>query len=360
MQHTGAFRSSIVLGALVALVLGSACRRSAGSTTLSPQIWAVVDGHEIRQDDVEQVYRATVQPANPPPPDSEILNVKMGILGELIDQEILLARARTLGVEATDTELENAFAERKRCTPDEAFQQELAQRSLTVDDIKRGMRRELSAQKVIEREILSKITITDQEIADFYNQNRAQFNVAEPQYRVSQIVITPSRDAQLRNRLNDDAADPAAARRKLDMLVQRLRSGGDFASLAMDYSEDPESAPNGVDLGFISVSQLKQAPPELRDTVMKTQPGGVSTVTVGNTYRILMVTGHEPAGQRELNTPAVRDGIRDVLRDRRAQLLRAAYLIAARNDAQVVNNLARLVVDAQGKIPPSTVTPAKP
>ena len=67
-----------------------------------------------------------------------------------------------------------------------------------------------------------------------------------------------------------------------------------------------------------------------------------------------MVVAREPAGQRELSTPAVRDGIRDLLQSRREQLLHQAYLMTMRDQADVTNYLARQAVDTQGRIPGQT------
>src|SRR5438105_11885747 len=100
------------------------------------------------------------------------------------------------------------------------------------------MRRQLSIQKLLNREVVAKISITDQEVADFYNANKAQFNFAEPTYHLAQIVVTPRKDPQIRNHKNDDATNESEALRKTKMLMDRLNSGADFAQLAMDYSED--------------------------------------------------------------------------------------------------------------------------
>ena len=105
--------------------------------------------------------------------------------------------------------------------------------------MREGLRRELLTQKVIDREVGSKVSVTDQEIGDFYAANRPQFNVAEEAYRLAQIVVTPVRDAQLANRTGDDAATPEAAAAKVQMLMERLKAGASFGDLAVGYSEDP-------------------------------------------------------------------------------------------------------------------------
>lgn len=364
LQQSRVRRPRLALGAMmISIGLAGACGSSeTPAAAVSPDVWAVVDGRQILRAEVDKAYRGMVQAAATPPSLEEMLNLKLNIVDELISQDILLAKARAVGAEATDVEIENAFAERKRSMSDEAFQQQLSSRGLTADDIRIGLRRELSAQKLIEREVTAKIAITDDDIATFYNQNRAQFNLAEPHYRIAQILITPQRDPQLQNRLNDDAATPDEARRKSEMLTERLRSGGDFAALAMDYSEDPQSVSQGGDLGLVPTSALNQLPPALRAAVLRMEPGTASTLSIGPNYVVLMVVSREPAGQRELGSPAVRDGIRDLLRSRKEQLLHQAYLTTVRGEADVVNHLARAVIDTQGKVPGQVVDtpPAAP
>jgi hypothetical protein len=96
----------------------------------------------------------------------------------------------------------------------------------------------------------------------------------------------------------------------------------------------------------------------LRDVVMKSSPGTVSTVSGGGGHSLVLLVGREAAGQRDLTTPEVRDGITATLRGRREQLLRAAYVGAVLSDATVVNYIARRVLESRGKIP--SLMPAAP
>jgi peptidyl-prolyl cis-trans isomerase SurA len=338
------------------VLLGAACGGGAGQTaTASPDVWAVVDGRQILRAEVDKTYRGMTAGATTAPSLEEMLTLKLNILDELITQEILLAKARELGVEATDVEIDNALAEQKRSMSDADFQQQLADRGLTLDDIRLGLRREISGRKLVDREIVEKIAVTDDDIAAFYNANRAQFNLSEPHYRLAQILITPQRDPNVQNRLNDDAATADEAKRKADTLTQRLQAGGDFAALAMDYSEDPQTVAQGGDLGLVPESALANLPAALRTAVRGMQPGTASTLSIGSNYVVLMLVSREPAGQRELGDATVRDGIRDLLRTRREQLMQQAYLNHMRETAAVDNHLARLVVETQGKVPGQVV-----
>jgi peptidyl-prolyl cis-trans isomerase SurA len=318
----------------------------------SDNVWAVVNGKNITRAEVEKYYHTQLNPGAPAPSQDEALSLMLNILDELINNQILLQGARKLGLEATDGEVEDKFTEFKSPYTEDEFQRQLKGRGYTADDLRSDIRQQISIQKMINREIVAKITVTDQDVQDFYNQNHAQFNVAEPQYRLAQIVVTPRKDPQLRNRKNDDATTDAEAKRKALALLQQLNAGTDFAQIATDYSEDPASAASGGDLGYVPESSLSQSDPALRKAVLALKPGQISGVIVlRDSYRILKLVAKELPGQRELSDPSVQQSIRENIRNRKEQLLRAAYLAIMRNDAKITNNLAQQVVESAGKLP---------
>jgi len=318
----------------------------------SPDVWAVVNGKEIKRADVDKYYRTRVNPEGQEPSQEEALSLKLNVLDELINNEILLERAKKLNLEASDGEVEDKFTELKSPYTEDEFQRQLKERNVSVSDLKSDLRRQLSITKLLNREVVAKISITDQDVSEFYNSNKAQFNVAEPQYRIAQIVVTPRKEPQIRNRKNDDATNEAEAQRKVKMLMDRLNSGADFAQLAMDYSEDMNSAATGGDLGYVPESALNQSDPMLKKMVIGMKPGQVSQpLALKEGYRILKLVTRESPGQRNIADPQVQQTIRDTLRNRKEQLLRSAYLAIARDEARVRNYLAEQVVEAAGKLP---------
>jgi peptidyl-prolyl cis-trans isomerase SurA len=328
----------------------------------APDVWAVVNGTEIKRDEVEKYYRTQVNPEGQEPSQEEALSLKLNVIDQLVNNEILLERAKKLNLEASDGEVEDKFTELKSPFTEEEFQRQLKARNMSVDDIRRDLRRQLSIQKLLNREVAAKVSISDQDVADFYNANHNQFNVAEPQYRISQIVITPRKELQVRNRKNDDATNEAEAQRKAKMLTDKLNSGADFAQLAMDYSEDVNTAGSGGDLGYIPESALNQSDPVLKKEVVTLKPGQVSQpIQLKDSIRILKLVAKEAAGQRGVTDPQVQQTIRDTLRNRKEQLLRSAYLAVARDEAKVTNYLAEQVIESAGKLPDaakSTLPPA--
>lgn len=349
------------LALVVAFVLAGfagACRSNTATPAASADAYATVDGREIKRDDVEKTYRRTAQD-NATPSEEEIATAKLGILNELIVQDLLLAKAKVLKIELADTEVDKAFEEGKKNITPEAFEKSLAARSLTTADMREALRRDMLAQKVVEAEVTKKVVVTDQEVMDFFNANKAQFNRSEDAYHIAQIAVTPVPDQEIANRSGDDAKTPQEAAAKTQMLMERLKQGVAFGDLAADFSEDPQSAPRGGDLGFIPISRLQQAPPALRDAVLKSEPGSVRVVSNNGAHTVVLFVAKDTAGQKDPSMPAVKDAITGALRGRREQLLRAAYLTDIRNAAKVNNIFANKLVALNGKAMPATPAAAK-
>lgn len=344
----------LLSGALTAAFLTSAC----GSTnTPEPAVtadtWAVVDGRPITKDATEKAFRRVRDP-NETLSNEEAVAAKLTVLDELILQDLLVAKATALKVEVPAADLDAAFAKARGTLTDDQFKQELTRRNLTEADLRESLRRQLLAEKVVDQEVTKKVAIGDPEVTQFFEANRAQFNLPEEAYHIAQIVITPQRDGQSANTTGDDATTTQEAVAKARSIMERLKGGTSFRELATSYSEDPASAQRGGDMGLIPVSRLQQAPPALRNAVLNKAPGTVNVASSGNgAFTIVLVVAREPAGQRDLSTPGVKDQITNTLKSRREGLLRGAYLTALRTDAQIVNYLARRVVEAKGT-PPTT------
>lgn len=353
-------RSRPVVALLALALAGAACRDtgtpSGAAPPASPNSWATVNGRDITRDEVEKAYRReSAQQLS----EEEALAGKLELLTQMIVQELLLAKARDLKIELADTELDNAFAEAKKNISDDQFQKELASRNLTPADMRESLRRDMLANKVIEREVTSKVNVTEDDVKAFYEANRPAFNRTEDAVHLAEIVVTPERANQQINRSGNDASTPQEAQAKAQMLMERLKAGAPFAQLAADFSENPQSGQRGGDLGFIPVSTLRQQPPALRDAALNSQVGSVRLVSIQGVHTIVAVIARDTAGQKDPSMPAVRDMITNTIKGRREQLLRTAYLNALRNDATVVNHLADRIVEAQGKALPS-LAPAAP
>jgi len=341
----------IVLGACALLPLAGCSRDSSGG-----DVMASVNGRKIYRSEVDKYYDNQTAGSEQKPAGEQAVSLRLSILDTLIETEILMRRAEKLGLMATDEEVDRKLNEIKSPYTAEEFNKRLEERKITLDDFKRELRRSLTRDKVLNKEITSRITITDQDVADYYNAHKAEFNYIEPQYRMAKIIVTGMPNPQVHNLQNSKAQNDADARKKIQMIANRLDSGDDFAKLAMDFSEDPETSNNGGDLGMVPESALKTADPSTRDAVTKLKPGQYTPVlpllNPANHqpygYMIVKLVSKEPAGQRDLNDPRVQQAFRQQLRDRREQLLKAAYYETLRNDAKITNYYAEEVLKNAG------------
>ncbi len=335
-----------LLAAVAATVVLASCKK-----TPPAGVAAEVNGQPISYDTLEKTYR-TQYPQVPPDANADLVqSQKLELLGSLVTNQILLQRAERLGLQAVDADVDAELNRMKTPFTKEEFDKQLAASHRTLDDLKTQIRQKLTVDKLIAKEITSHITITDADVANYYNTNKASFNLAEPQVHLAQIVVTPVPDPNVRNLKNSKAQNETEAKQKIADLERRIKERGeDFVMLAQNFSEDPNTAPNGGDMGFMPESTLEKASPDLRRMVMSLQPGTVSPIIhTQDSYRILKLISKEPAGQRDLNDPRVQENIRESLRNSADQLLRNAYFEVARNASKVENYLARSIVDNAGK-----------
>jgi peptidyl-prolyl cis-trans isomerase SurA len=327
-----------------------------GSKGSSDDVAATVDGRKIFTADVQKYYDNQTAGSEQQPVGEQATSLRLSILRELIDNEILMRRAEKLGLLATDEEVDRKLNEIKSPYSNEQFDARLKEKKISLEDFKRDLRRSLTVDKVLNKEVTSKINVSDQDVTDYYNAHKAEFNLIEPQYHLAQIWVTTT-PSPVHNLKNDKAQNEAEARKKIQTIANHLESGDDFGTLAMNFSEDTETSGNGGDLGFTPESSLRNTDPVTRDTVSKLKPGQYSPIipvvnpmskqVVG--FRIVKLLAREPAGQRELADPRVQQAIRSQLRDRREQLLKAAYYEVLRDQAKVENNLAQKVLDNSAK-----------
>lgn len=334
-----------ILGVAALCLFGVAgCRRSHG-----PDVVATVNSKPIKRAEVETLYQNNLGESQQQPSKEQGDIVRLNVLRQLIDEEILMERATKLNLVATDEEVETQINEYKAPFTQEEFNKRLADKHMTLDDLKHQIRLAKTEEKLFNKEINSKINISDTDITTYYNAHKAEFNLIEPMYHLAQIMVTSQPlppQQQTGNLQNSKATNDAEAKKKIETLHNRLQSGEDFGLLAQNFSERPDTASNGGDMGFVSESQL-HANPDVYNAIGKIKQGQITDVipvydqqkkVIG--YEIFKLIDKQSAGQRELNDPRVQQTIRGQLRDARSQLLRNAYLEMLRDGAKVENFFA--------------------
>lgn len=336
------FRSGTAL-LCTSMLLLAGCHEGA-----KPGDVALVNGKAITQADVDKIYQAQLQNNPQQQPSAEQSeSLKLNILHELVVEEITYQRAAKLGLTATDAEVDAKLQEMKAPYTEEQFQARLKASNHTLEDVRHDLRRSITFDKLLNKEINSKITVTDADVSAYYNAHKADFDLLENTYHLAQILVTSTPGAT-GNLQNSKATSDADARKKIQTLKNRLDSGEDFGTIAMNFSENPQTASNGGDMGSIPESQLKGNPAlfaaisKLRagqDTDIIPFPDPNDPKKIGG-YAIFRLLEKAQAGQRDLSDPRVQQAIRQQIHDTRSQLLKSAYFEMLRDQAKVENFLA--------------------
>jgi peptidyl-prolyl cis-trans isomerase SurA len=314
---------------------------------------ATVNGHAIMRTELDKAYAAQLGDAQQhpqQPSQDQADSLRLNVLHELISEEIVQQRAAKMNLTATNEEVDAKFAEMKAPYTEEVFEQRLKANHTTQDDVKHDLRRTLTINKLLNKEINSKITVTDADVTNYFNQHKFEFNLPETQYHLAQIQVTGVPSTQPVNLQGSKATNDADAIKKIQALKNRLDSGEDFGEIAANFSEDPGTNSNGGDMGFHGESQMR-GDPMVFNAITKLKAGQITDIIpvvdpqtkkpVG--YVIYKLIAREPAGQRDVNDPRVQQAIRQQLRDGRSQLLKNAYLEMLHDQAKVENFFAEQI-----------------
>ncbi|MFL6195477.1 MAG: peptidylprolyl isomerase [Thermoanaerobaculia bacterium] len=209
-----------------------------------PEVVANVNGVEIHKKDLLQASQVV-----------EMRLAQMGrrtaptprfyreVLNELVAITLLQQDARAQGVKASDQEIQQALSSRKSQFPSEdAYKKALAQAGVTETALRKQAGDQIAVQKYVQTRIVPKVAVSDQAAREFYDKNQAEMQMPE-RLHLRHILI--------RTNPGGTPADKEAARKKADDLLKRIQGGEDFAKLAQENSDDPESKVRGGELGLV-------------------------------------------------------------------------------------------------------------
>ncbi len=315
------------------------------------EVWARVDGTPITRDQVEAVYRERQDTLPSGAKPAEALSFKLAILNELIDRSLLLERAAELHIQVLGKEVDARLAQMHSPLSDSGLQKDLTTQAPAPGPLRKQVEDDLTIQELIQKEILSPVTITPAEIADYYERNKADFSVPQAEVHLAGILVTPFPGPEAHNLMHDDARNEGEATRKIEALYLQVRTGKDFAKVAEEYSEDPRTAPGGGDMGFIPVSRFA-SDRALSRALKPLKPGQITGIIRDRSgFHIFKLLARVNAGQRKLAD--VQETIRKTLTNEKVELLKAAYIESLRNHSRVKDYLAEEILQDHG---PSAAT----
>jgi peptidyl-prolyl cis-trans isomerase SurA len=315
---------------------------------------ATVNGRNIMLSEVE---RAVNQQAGGNPSalnQLQMAQARLQVLSNLIQREVLFQRAEREKVLPTEAQIDGAIATQKQNSgmTAEDFEKSLKAQNMSMETLREEARKDL-AIAALQDKYSGKIDISDREVEEYYTNNRQQFVKARG-VALSMIMIDPADNSG--DGISDDAKNETDAKLKIDNIYQQLQGKADFATVARAKSEDINTLRSGGDIGFATEQDLKNNnfPADLVSNLFGSMQVGDYTqptrFSSGKWYIFKLAEKRLTTENLTLESPGVRQQITQGLTNQRKQILNAALLETAMNEAKVVNHLAANMLNNPGNL----------
>ena len=345
------------------LLLLGACNNGGSSESKDSTVAATVNGKPIMLSEVEQGVQTQAGGKQAQLSPLELAQARLQVLGSLIQREVLFQRAEREKLLPTEEEITGMINQQKQNSgmTDDDFNKNLAAQHMTMESFRKEARKDMAINKLQDR-YNSKITVNDKEVEDFYNGNRDRF-VSNRGVALAMIMVDPADNSS--QGVQNDAKNDAEAKLKIDNIAQQLKGKADFATVARAKSEDANSIARGGDIGFASEDDLKQNgfPPDLVTKLFSMQAGDITDPIRFNSGKWYIFKLEEKRLQTEnltLESPGVRQQITQALTKQRSDILNAALLEVAMNEAKIVNNLAGTMLSNPSNLGLRPASPGAP
>jgi peptidyl-prolyl cis-trans isomerase SurA len=257
---------------------------TAAEAAVVDRIVAVVNEDIVTQYDIETLLRPTIQSLKsqglPPERERQTLSrLREEILDNLINTKLTEQEVKRYKIAVTDEEVENHIRQvkQRRSLTDENLKAGLAQEGLTLEEYRKEVKLQIQRSKLVNREVRSKVVITQADIKDYYEKNRSKYGGGKQYYLWNLFVKLPPRAAP---------ADRQAAKALLQETLAELNRGRSFEE-QVRLTADGAKGVLGSDLGLFRIEELT---PQLRDAVEGMKPGQVSGILESDFgYQVLYV-----------------------------------------------------------------------
>lgn len=248
---------------------------------------------------------------------------KKDLLRDLIDQQLLIERAKDMGITG-DTELVKRLDDVRKqnnLATLEDLEKAVEGSGIPWEDYKTQIRNSILSQEVIRQQVSGRVDIPPDEVKKYYDAHKDQFNRPE-QVELAEIFLSTE---------GKSPEEISAVQTKADDLHNRVAKGEDFAEIAKRYSEGT-TAKDGGDLGRFERGQLA---PQLESAVFKLDRDAVTDVIQTKTgFEILKVLAHYDAGLQPLDK--VENEITNKLYTQKMEPALRNYLAELREESYVM------------------------
>jgi peptidyl-prolyl cis-trans isomerase C len=260
---------------------------------------------------------------NRPLSAEQISSLKQQLLETLIERELLYQQAQQRKIEVRNRWIERALDELKARLAEHAMtlQDYLEKTGLAEDQLRNGIRKGLIVQRMLRREVIRQIKISEAEMQSFYQQH-PDFFKRDEQIRIRHILVSVSPAA--------DEEKKADALLRIQTIQTKLREGQDFGVLALENSDCP-SKNRGGDLGYLTRGEII---PAVSRAAFDLQPGQISDIiTTRYGFDLVQVLDHRPPTQMAYKN--TRDKIERTLRRDKEKAAAHTYLAKLKKNAVI-------------------------
>jgi len=284
----------------------------------------------------------------------QMAQARLQVLSNLVQREVLFQRAEREKLLPTEAQIDGAIATQKQNSgmTAEDFDKSLKAQNMSMESLREEARKDL-AIAALQDKYNGKIDISDREVEEYYANNRTQFVKARG-VALSMIMVDPADNSA--DGIKDDAKGDTDAKAKIDNIYAQLQGKADFATVARAKSEDINSLRGGGDIGFATEQDLKNNnfPADLVSNLFGTMQVGDYTQPTrfasGKWYIFKLAEKQLASENLTLESAGVRQQITQGLTNQHKQVLNAALLETAMNDAKIVNHLATEMLNNPGNL----------
>lgn len=229
---------------------------------------------------------------------SVLLKDRNALLNQLIDEKIIDSEVKRKNLEVTIERVEQEIrniAKGNNISRDQ-LRDALRAKGVTISQYQDFIKTSLERQSLIEREVTSKIRISDEDVSSFYLAKKGPSGSQIFEYTLSHILLSPRKGGE------------EAALGRAKAVEEKIKGGQSFDKLAEQYSEDPNFSKGGQ-LGTFKAGEMLK---EIEDAVRKIAPGEVTPVVkTQQGYHLIRLTKRTLISDPKLDEE--RDNIRKVL-----------------------------------------------
>jgi peptidyl-prolyl cis-trans isomerase SurA len=282
-RMTAQSKLSLYVLCLLVLICGiSANNVQADGPVVVDRIVAVVNDEIITLFDLNNTlkpYEANIEALGYAPEKKRetLFKLRSDLLNNLIDQKLADQQIKKNNLKVSTKQIDMAIERIKetRSYTDEDLRAGLAQQGLTMEEYRENLKQQLLRTNLVNREVKSKIVVTNEEVEEYYNAHRDKYAGAR-KYHIWNIAIRFSPNAK--------ASEKQSAREKMEAILDQLKQGQAFKNLVKQTPNAP-GMPEGSDLGLYELDELS---PDLQDVIGNMKAGEYSPLLIsGNAYQII-------------------------------------------------------------------------